>query len=80
MKRNAICFKRFVKKKKMKQAEKIILAGGVSLLTVLGIIGILKFFDRKHRKYNEYYSDFHRHFENSKDYDDSHGVEFLSMR
>lgn len=64
----------------MKIESKILIAGSIGLFAVLGIIGIRKFLENKHDKYKEYYSDFHRHFEKNSDYDESHGVEFLSMR
>lgn len=64
----------------MKKETGILLAGTLSLITVLGIIGLRKYLDRKRKNYDDYYSDFHRHFERRYRTDDHHGIEFLSMQ
>jgi len=63
----------------MKREVGILLAGGVGLLAVLGILGFKKILSNKQKKYNEYYSDYHRHFDNSNA-DDDHGIEFFAMK
>lgn len=63
----------------MKKETGIIVAAGVGFLAVLGIIGLRKFLNRKRNDYNDYYSDFHRHFEKRYRNEDHHGVEYLSV-
>ena len=63
----------------MKKEVGVLLAGGVGLLAVLGFLGIKKVLNKKHKKYSEYYSDHHRHFDKNSD-DDNHGIEFYAMK
>lgn len=63
----------------MKKETGILLAGAVGFFAVMGIAGIRTFLKFRNKKYDDYYSDFHRHFEKRYRTDDSHGVEFLSM-
>ena len=63
----------------MKKETGIILASTVGFLTVMGIIGLKKIIKSKHKKYEEYYSDFHRNLQKRYKADEHHGVEFLSM-
>lgn len=63
----------------MKKETGILLAGSIGLLIGLGLFGVRRFLSKKRKDYNDYYSDFHRHFEKSKDDDYHDGVEFLAM-
>ncbi len=63
----------------MKKETGILLAGTVGFLTVMGIIGLRKILKTKQKKYEDDYSDFHRHFERRYRPEEHHGVEFLSM-
>ncbi|MGZ5187973.1 MAG: hypothetical protein ACXWB5_00895 [Kaistella sp.] len=64
----------------MKKETGILLAGSVGVIIGLGIFGIKKFLTKKHRDYNDYYSDFHRHFEKRYRDEGHHGVEYLAMQ
>lgn len=63
----------------MKREKEIIIAAGVGLFAILGIIGLRRFLNSKHNKYQDYYSDFHQLFDQSKYDEEHHGIEFLSM-
>lgn len=58
----------------------ILLAGSIGVILGLGIFGVKKFFAKKHKDYNDYYSDFHRHFEKKYRDENHHGVEYLAMQ
>ncbi len=64
----------------MKKEVGVLLAGGVGLLAVLSIIGIKKILERKDKKYNDAYSDYHRHFDDNISEDEYHGIEFYAMK
>ena len=64
----------------MRKETGIILAGSVGLLIGLTIFGVRKFLLKKSREYDEYYADFHRHFERKNKEDTNDGVEFLAVR
>ncbi len=63
----------------MKRETGILLAGGLGVIVGLGIFGFKRFVGSKHRKYSEYYDDFHRHFDRRYRDENHHGVEFLAM-
>lgn len=64
----------------MRKETGILLAGSLGVVVGLGIFGIKKFLAKKHKDYQDYYSDFHCHFSKNKYKDDGHhGVEFLAM-
>ena len=63
----------------MKKEVGVLLAGGLGLLAVLGFLGVKKILSRKNKRYNDYYSDHHRHFD--RDYsDDDHGIEYYAFK
>lgn len=64
----------------MRKKTGILLAGSLGLIIGLSAFGVRAFILKKRKEYNDYYSDFHRHFDKSslKENDDS--VEFLSMQ
>lgn len=66
----------------MKTEAGILLASSVGLLAVVGLIGVKNFLKRKHKNYQEYYSDFHRHFAKKleREHDDHHGIEYFAMQ
>ena len=64
----------------MRKETGIILAGSVGLLIGLTIFGIRKYLTKKSKEYDEYYADFHRHFERKNKDDLNDGVEFLAVR
>ena len=64
----------------MRKETGIILAGSVGLIIGLTIFGVRKFLLKKSREYDEYYADFHRHFERKNKEDTNDGVEFLAVR
>lgn len=76
----AFCNSHHNKSRNMKKEVGVLLAGGVGLLAVLSIIGIKKILDRKDKKYNDSYSDYHRHFDNRNAEDDYHGIEFYALK
>ncbi|WP_373709818.1 hypothetical protein [Kaistella sp.] len=57
----------------------IILAGSVGLLIGLTVFGVKKFLTKKRKAYDDYYADFHRHFECIKKDDSNEGVEFFAV-
>ncbi|MDQ1804393.1 MULTISPECIES: hypothetical protein [Chryseobacterium] len=64
----------------MKKEIGVLLAGGVGLLAVLSFLGIKKILNKKDKKYSDYYSDYHRHFDGKDHEDEYHGVEFYAMK
>ncbi|KMQ70485.1 hypothetical protein [Chryseobacterium koreense] len=64
----------------MKKETGILLAGSLGVILGLGIFGIRKFLLKRHKDYEDYYADFHRHFDKKHREDGSHGVEFLAMQ
>lgn len=64
----------------MKKEIGVLLAGGIGLLAVLGILGAKKILNKKHKKYNEYYTDHHKHFYDKNAIEDDHGIEFYAMK
>lgn len=64
----------------MKTETGILIAGSLGVIIGLGIFGVRKFLLKKTKEYNDYYSDFHRHFE-KKSADENHdGIEYLAMQ
>ncbi len=63
----------------MKTETGILLAGSIGLLFGLGIYGFRKFMSKKRHDYDDYYSDFHRHFEKRYREEGPHGIEYYSM-
>ena len=63
----------------MKKEVGVLLASGVGLLAVLSFLSVKKILSKKHKKYNEYYSDYHRHFDKRGDEED-HGIEFYAFK
>lgn len=41
----------------------ILVAGTLGVLIAVGILGVRRYLRKKGEAYNDYYSDFHRHFE-----------------
>jgi len=68
------------KKFGMKKETGIILAGSLGLIIGLGIFGLRRYFCQKQKEYQEYYSDFHRHFDHNKNEESNDGVEFFAMQ
>lgn len=64
----------------MKKETGVIIAGSLGILIGLGIFGLRKFLSYRHKKYDDYYSDFHRHFEKRYRDEGHHGVEYLAMQ
>ena len=63
----------------MKREAGILFAGGIGLLAALSFIGIKKILEKKQKKYNDYYGDYHRHHDRV-DAEDEHGVEYFAMK
>ena len=64
----------------MKKETGILLAGTIGVIIGLTIFGVRKFLAKKRKEYDDYYLDFHRHFERG-DYEDSNdGIEFLAVK
>ena len=61
----------------MKKETGVIIAAGIGLLAVIGIMGIRRFLNLKDREYYDYYSDHHQNFEKRFRSDDYYGVEYL---
>jgi len=64
----------------MKKETGILIAGSLGLFIGLGFFGVRKFLLKKSKEYNDYYTDFHRHFENKHQDENPDGVEFLAMQ
>jgi hypothetical protein len=64
----------------MKKETGILIAGSLGLFIGLGFFGVRKFLLKKSKEYNDYYNDFHRHFENKHQAENPDGVEFLAMQ
>ena len=64
----------------MKKETGIILAGSVGVIIGLTLFGVRKFLIKKRKEYDDYYADFHRHFERKHKDDTNDGVEFLAVR
>jgi hypothetical protein len=64
----------------MKKDTGILLAGGLGVLVGLGLYGFKWFTTKKHTEYDDYYSDFHRHFDRRYRDDFHHGVEYFAMQ
>ena len=64
----------------MRKETGIILAGSVGLIIGLTLFGVRKFLSKKRREYDDYYADFHRHFERKYKDDSNDGVEFLAVQ
>ncbi|MCC2591252.1 hypothetical protein [Chryseobacterium sp. MFBS3-17] len=63
----------------MKNGSEIVLAASLGVLIGLGIYGFKRFFKKRNQDYDDYYSDFHRHFDKRYREETAHGVEYLSM-
>ncbi len=63
----------------MKKETGILFAAGAGLFAALGLIFLRRFLNTKHKEYDEYYSDFHRHFDKNDHHEEHHGIEFLSL-
>ena len=64
----------------MRKETGIILAGSVGLIIGLTLFGVRKYLSKKRKEYDDYYADFHRHFERKNKDDSNDGVEFLAVR
>ena len=49
-------------------------------IILAGSFGIRKFISIKSQAYNDYYSDFHRHFDIKSSDNNPDGIEFLAMQ
>lgn len=63
----------------MKKEVGVLLAGGIGFLAVISLLSVKKILSKKHKKYSDYYLDYHRHFDNKHD-DDHHGVELFAFK
>ena len=66
--------------KVMRKETGIILAGSVGVIIGLTLFGVRTFLTKKRKAYDDYYADFHRHFEKRKKEDTNEGVEFLAVQ
>ncbi len=64
----------------MRKETGILLAGSLGLIIGLTIFGVRRFLIKKSKEYDDYYADFHRHFERKRKDDPNDGVEFLAVR
>ncbi len=64
----------------MSTKTSIIVASGLGIIVGLTIIGIKEFIKKKTKEYDDYYADFHRHFESKSIEDTGDGVEFLAVK
>lgn len=64
----------------MKKQHGILLAGVFGLILGLGYFGLRKYMDGADTDYEDYYSDFHRHFEKRYRAEASEGIELLAMQ
>lgn len=49
-------------------------------MAVLSLISIKKILTKKDKKYSDSYSDYHRHFDEKNQEDETHGVEFYALK
>lgn len=64
----------------MRKETGIILAGSVGVIVGLTLFGVRKFLKKKRREYDDYYIDFHRHFEKRTKDENHDGVEFIAFQ
>lgn len=62
----------------MRKDTGIILAGTFGVIIGLTIFGFRKFLSKKRKEYDDYYADFHRHFDRNTRDEANEGVEFLA--
>lgn len=58
----------------------IIVASTLGVIIGFGILGIRRYLIKKGKEYDDYYSDFHQHFDHSRREDFNEGIEFLAVR
>ncbi|AZI33522.1 hypothetical protein [Kaistella carnis] len=58
----------------------ILVAGGFGIIIGLGILGVRRYLIKKSKEYDDYYADFHRHFDRKIREESNDGVEFLAVR
>ncbi len=64
----------------MKRDTGILLAGSLGVLIGIGLFGLRQFLKKKSREYDEYYTDFHRHFVIPPKDEANDGIELLAVR
>ena len=64
----------------MKKEQGILLAGTIGVVIGLTLFGIRKFISKKRKEYDDYYQDFHRHFEKKNLEESNDGIEFLAVK
>ena len=63
----------------MKKETGLLLAGSIGLILGLTIYGVRRFWMKKEQEYDDYYNDYHRHFEKIPPQELSDGIEYLSV-
>ncbi|WP_312818883.1 hypothetical protein [Kaistella carnis] len=58
----------------------ILVAGSFGIIIGLGILGVRRYLIKKSKEYDDYYADFHRHFDRKIREESNDGVEFLAVR
>ena len=58
----------------------ILVAGSFGIIIGLGILGVRRYLVKKSKEYDDYYADFHRHFDRKIREESNDGVEFLAVR
>lgn len=58
----------------------ILVAGSFGIIIGLGILGVRRYLIKKSKEYDDYYADFHRHFDRKIKEESNDGVEFLAVR
>lgn len=58
----------------------ILVASSFGIIIGLGILGVRRYLIKKSKEYDDYYADFHRHFDRKNGEDGNDGVEFLAVR
>lgn len=64
----------------MSKEARILVAGSLGIIVGLTIFGLKQFLKKKSKEYDDYYADFHRHFEIIKKEEAEDGVEFMAVR
>lgn len=58
----------------------ILVAGSFGIIIGLGILGVRRYLIKKSKEYDDYYADFHCHFDRKIREESNDGVEFLAVR
>lgn len=64
----------------MKKETKVLIAGSIGFIAILGLLGIRKLLERKDTQNQETYADYYLDFDDRYNACENDGIEFLGMR